>query len=113
MVVVLQEEISRAEVGVSRRIRSDREGFLILRNGLAPLAFAQIHRAHPFITHGAVGGDFDHLLKFRKRFGVVTEPHICVAQRRVIGPIVGVGGDRLLVSGDGLVTLTAGAVGVA
>src|SRR5208337_5627322 len=66
LVIVLEEKVSGTEVGVSWRVRSERESFLKLRNGFAPLPLPQIDGADPFIAHGVVAGDFDQLLILRQ-----------------------------------------------
>src|SRR5882762_3788187 len=83
-----------------------------MRDGLAPLSFAQIYRADVSVAHRIIGGEFGNLLKLRERSWVVATFKVGLAERNVIQPIVGVGGDRVLVSGNGFVTLAAGAVGV-
>lgn len=112
LVVVLQEEVSSAQVRVGRRVRSNGEGFVELRNSLSPLTLSHIHHTEAFITYGIVAGDFDHLLKLRQRLGVVAEPKVAVAQGGVIRPIIRVGGDGFLVGGDRILTLTAAPVGL-
>src|ERR1700676_2223469 len=83
-----------------------------MRDGLAPLSFAQIYRADVSVAHRIIGGEFGNLLKLRERFCIVSKLKVGLAERDVIQPIVGVGGDRVLIGGNGFVTLTAGDVGV-
>src|ERR1700686_5104591 len=83
-----------------------------MRDGLAPLSFAQIYRADVSVAHRIIGGEFGNFLKFHQRSWVVATPKVGLAESDVIQPIVGVGADSVLVSGNGFVTLTAGGVGV-
>src|SRR5712664_2777770 len=83
-----------------------------MRDGLAPLSFAQIYRADVAVTHRIIRGEFGNLLKLRERSCIVAKFKVGLAESNVIQPVVGVGGDRVLVSDNGFVTLTAGDVRV-
>src|SRR6202453_2422783 len=86
---------------------SERERLLKLWNGLTPLTVPQVDHSDAFVAHGAVGGDLDDLLIFRKRLRIVTLHKIGVAEGIVIQPIIGVGSDRFLISGDRFFALTS------